>query len=105
MIELHYRHGIKMAINHKKVQFMNSLKCHKGDDELLMVLLDAPSRWLVKNGGDSTPATTLRQALHKAREFSSQGDFSGYIVKQPNDEMVVEGYQIDRLWKHLDLAS
>ena len=84
---------------------MNSLKCHKGDDELLMVLLDAPSRWLVKNGGDSASANTLRQALHKAHEFSSQGNFSGYIVKQPNDEMVVEAYQISRLWKHIDIQS
>ena len=84
---------------------MNSLKCHNGDDELLMVLMDAPNRWLVRNGSESAPATSLRQALRKAYEFSSEGHFSGRIVKQPNDEMVVEAHQISRLWKQLQLAS
>jgi hypothetical protein len=79
--------------------------CHGGDDELLMVLLDAPSRWLVRNGVETSPATSLRQALCKAHAFSSDGSFSGRIVKEPNDEMVVESHQICRLWKHLDLAS
>jgi hypothetical protein len=84
---------------------MNSLKSHNGDDELLMVLMDAPSRWLVKHGVQSAPATSLRQALCKAHEFSSKGDSSCCIVKQPNDEMVVEAHQITRLLKQLDLPS
>ncbi len=84
---------------------MSGLMYHGGDDELLMVLMDAPSRWLVRNGVETSPASSLRQALCKAREFSSDGSFSGRIVKEPNDEMVVESHQISRLWKHLDLPS
>jgi len=84
---------------------MNSLKYQNSDDELLMVLLNVPSLWLVHNGGESSSATTLRQALRKAREYSVQGQFSGRIVKQPNDEMVVEAHQITRLWQQLDRAS
>ncbi len=68
---------------------MNHSKRHVGDDELLMILMDAPNRWLVRNGGETSPANTLRQALRKAREFSYHGSFAGHIVKQPNDEMVV----------------
>jgi len=85
---------------------MNSLKYQNSDDELLMVLLNVPSLWLVHNGDESTSATTLRQALRKAREYSSRGlQFSGRIVKQPNDEMVVEAHQVTRLWQQLDRAS
>lgn len=84
---------------------MNSLVCHGGDDELLMILMDAPTRWVVRNGGEATSATSLRQALCVAHAHSSDGNFSGRIVKQPNDEMVVESHQISRLFKHLDLPS
>lgn len=84
---------------------MNSLKYQNSDDELLMVLLNVPSLWHVHNGRESIPATTLRQALRKAREYSLHGQFSGRIVKQPNDEMVVEAHQITRLWQQLDRAS
>jgi hypothetical protein len=84
---------------------MNSLKYQDSDDELLMVLLNVPSLWLVHNGMESTSATTLRQALRKAREYSTHGNFSGRIVKQPNDEMIVEAHQISRLWAHIDHAS
>lgn len=85
---------------------MNNLKRrHAGDDELLMVLMDAPTRWLVSHGVETSPATTLRQALRKAREYSSHGCFIGRILKQPDDEMVVESMQISRLWKQIDSAS
>lgn len=39
-----------------------------------------------------------------ARELSCHGSFSAYIVQEPNDEMVVEAYQIGRLWKQLDIV-
>ncbi len=78
---------------------MNGLpRYHTGDDELLVILLDAPNRWLVRNGLQSAITTTLRQALRKAHDFSSGVSFSGKIIKQPNDELVIEARQVLRLW-------
>ena len=84
---------------------MNGLTCLAGDDELLMLLLDAPNRWLIRNGQQTAPASTLRQALRKAYELYGRGQFLGYIVKQPNDEVVVKAEQVRRLWDHLKLHT
>ncbi len=78
---------------------------HTGDDELLVILLDAPNRWLVRNGLQSATSSTLRQALRKAHDFSSGSTFSGKIIKQPNDEMIIEARQVHRLWDYLGLTS
>jgi len=83
---------------------MNGL-LRQSDEELLVVLLDIPNRWRVISGFQSAPASTLRQALRKAHEFSVQGSFLGTIVKQPNDEMIVDADQIYRLWEYIGIVK
>lgn len=80
---------------------MGHKQYHMADDELLLVLLDAPNCWVFRD--EPRQYLTLRHALVKAHESYLRQVFTGAIVKQPGDEIVVETMQVFRLWKHLDL--
>ena len=62
---------------------LTKLNCHRGDDELLMILMDAPNRWVVKDGAESAAASSLRQALRMAHAKSDKDN--GGVERKEND--------------------
>lgn len=78
----------------------------RSDDQLLQMLDESSGLWLVRGGltGVLISTTTLRAALHRAYEFSKEGQSPGPIVRMPDDNVSVPAEQIYRLWLRLNFA-
>jgi hypothetical protein len=75
------------------------------DDELWGELDTPGNLWAVRGGmGVGRPSQTVRAALLQARQISAEGGSPNFIVKLPDDEVVVPADQIYRLWMRLGLS-
>ena len=76
----------------------------RSDDELCLIL-DESGMWLVRDGLQIVPTSTLREALHKAHDMSIQKNFIGPIVKMPDDEIKIDARQTYQLWQRIGLKA
>jgi hypothetical protein len=78
------------------------------DDEKLLQAIDAIGHlWLIRGGPlgvFGAPCATLREALTRAYQISSQGNSPGPIVQMPDDAVIISIEQVCRLWQRIGLV-
>ena len=77
---------------------------YASDDWLLKILNQKDHLWLVQGGRKGAVVNTLRDALQRAREFSTVGDTVISITRLGGDELKIFSVQIFRLWKRIGPA-
>lgn len=72
------------------------------DDELIGILDAEGALWIIRaGGGELTSRGSLRLALERAWRQTEQGAWVTEVVRLPNDDVIIDAAQINRVWERL----